>query len=141
MSRFVVIAFLALAACRPAASPPGPEAALKPPPGSKALAELVVAYAGDAGSPRTEAWRAFLAQHVREVRVLNVLDLSRADLGDADVLVVDGLPMSGHGDEMEVLQAPKGVTLDALSVPTVLVGGMGGMVSDQMELKLGWRHG
>ena len=102
---------------------------------------MVVAYAGDSGSPRTEAWRAFLAQHVREVRVLNVLDLARADLGDADALVVDGLPMSGHRDDLKVVAPPRGVTLDALPIPAVLIGGMGGMVSDQMELKLGWRHG
>jgi hypothetical protein len=36
---------------------------------------------------------------------------------------------------------PVGITLDTLSIPTVLIGGMGARIADNLDLKLGWRHG
>lgn len=98
-------------------------------------------YAGDAGSPDTESWRAFLAQNVASVRVIDVLQLASADLTGADAVIVGGSPVSGSGREVRVQPAPQGITLDVLPLPTVLIGGMGGLVADQMNLKLGWRYG
>jgi hypothetical protein len=110
-------------------------------PGEKPLGELSVVYAGDDGGPRTASFRVFLKQHCGSVRVVDVQDLANVDLAGADVLIVDGTPLRGHGRDVKLLPGPKGVTLDTLAIPTVLIGGLGGQVSDSLELKLGWKHG
>jgi len=108
------------------------------------LSSLRVVYAGDPGTPQTEAFRKLLAEHVKSVAVIPVLDLAKTDLSQADVLIVGGEttgPVKVVAGETHMKPAPQGVTLDTLSIPTVLIGGMGARVADSLDLKLGWRHG
>jgi hypothetical protein len=105
------------------------------------LSRLRVVLAGDPGTPQTESFRKLLAQHVRRVSVIPVLDLAKADLSKADVLIVSGETMKITKGEFHMKPGPAGVTLDSLSIPTVLIGGMGARVADNLDLKLGWRHG
>ena len=105
------------------------------------LSRLRVVYAGDPGSAQTESFRNLLAQHVKSVTVIPVLDLAKADLSGADVLIVGGRTMGKVDGKMKMEPAPAGMTLDMLSIPTVLIGGMGARVADDLDLKLGWRHG
>ena len=100
--------------------------------GAPALRSLRIVYAGVPGSHHMQSYKALLSRYFRSVRTIAVVDLPNADLSNADVLVVDG----SYKD-----QAPRGVTLDSLSIPTVLIGGMGGKISDSLDLKLGWRYG
>ena len=108
------------------------------------LSRLRVVYAGDPGTPQTESFRKLLAEHVRSVTVIPVLELAKADLSAADVLIVGGetIGMANavfSGGHMK--PGPAGVTLDTLSIPTVLIGAMGARLADNLDLKLGWRHG
>ena len=108
------------------------------------LSHLRVVYAGDPGTAQTESFRKLLAKHVRSVTVIPVLELAKADLSVADVLIVGGETI---GTAKAVLSGghmkpgPAGITLDTLSIPTVLIGGMGARIADNLDLKLGWRHG
>jgi hypothetical protein len=108
------------------------------------LSRLRVVYAGDPGTAQTESFRKLLAKHVRSVTVIPVLELAKADLSVADVLIVGGETI---GTAKAVLSGghmkpgPAGITLDTLSIPTVLIGGMGARIADNLDLKLGWRHG
>jgi hypothetical protein len=105
------------------------------------LSRLRVVYAGDPGTAQTESFRKLLAEHVRRVTVIPVLDLAKADLSAADVLIVSGESMKTVKGEFHSKPGPTGVTLDTLSIPTVLIGGMGARIADSLDLKLGWRHG
>jgi hypothetical protein len=105
------------------------------------LSRLRVVYAGDPATAQTESFRKLLAQHVRSVTVIPVLDLAKADLSQADVLIVGGQTMEKVEGKLHMRPEPAGVTLDTLSIPTVLIGGMGARVADDIDLKLGWRHG
>jgi len=105
------------------------------------LSRLRVVYAGDPSTAQTESFRKLLAQHVKHVTVIPVLDLAKADLSAADVLIVGGETMKTVKGEFHMKPGPAGITLDALSIPTVLIGGMGARVADNLDLKLGWRHG
>lgn len=105
------------------------------------LARLRVVLAADPGTAQTESFRKLFAKHVRSVTVIPVLDLAKADLSAADVLIVGGETMKIVKGEYHSKPGPTGVTLDALSIPTVLIGGMGARVADNLDLKLGWRHG
>jgi hypothetical protein len=105
------------------------------------LAGLRVVFAGDPGTPQTESFRRLLAEHVKSVRVIPVLDLAKADLSQADVLIVGGQTMKKVDGKVHMQPGPAGITLDTLSIPTVLIGGMGARVADDIDLKLGWRHG
>src|SRR5579872_750053 len=97
--------------------------------GARAFRSLRIVYAGVPGSRHMQSYKALLSRYFRSVRTIAVVDLPNADLSNADVLVVDG----SYKD-----QAPRGVTLETLSIPTVLIGGMGGKISDSLDLKLGW---
>jgi hypothetical protein len=105
------------------------------------LSRLRVVLAGDPGTPQTESFRKLLAQHVRSVRVIPVLDLAKANLSAADVLIVTGATMNIAKGTFHMKPAPAGITLESLPIPTVLIGGMGARVADDLDLKLGWRHG
>jgi len=105
------------------------------------LSRLRVVYAGDPGTAQTESFRKLLAQHVKSVTVIPVLQLARADLSAADVLIVGGRTMAKVDGKMKMQPGPEGITLDTLSIPTVLIGGIGARVADDIDLKLGWRHG
>ena len=105
------------------------------------LSRLRVVLAGDPGTPQTESFRKLLAQHVRSVRVIPVLDLAKADLSGSDVLIVSGETMKITKGEFHQKPAPAGMTLESLPIPTVLIGAMGARVADELDLKLGWRHG
>ena len=108
------------------------------------LSRLRVVYAGDPGTAQTESFRKLLAAHVRSVTVIPVLELAKADLSAADVLLVGGETIGtvkGAVGEIHMKPGPAGVTLDTLSIPTVLIGGMGARIADNLDLKLGWRHG
>lgn len=105
------------------------------------LSRLRIVLAGDPGTPQTESFRKLLAQHVRSVRIVPVLDLAKANLSAADVLIVTGETMKIAKGDFHMRPAPTGITLESLPIPTVLVGGMGARVADDLDLKLGWRHG
>ena len=123
------------AACRNASAPRSPAE------GGPALSDLVVLYAGDGKGERTRSFRDFLARHAKAVRVMDVQDLGTASPGGADVLIVDGTTVTRDEQGIRIVPGPSGVSLESLAIPTVLVGGMGGQVSDALELKLGWRYG
>jgi hypothetical protein len=105
------------------------------------LSRLRVVYAGDPSTAQTESFRKLLAQHVKSVTVIPVLELAKADLSQADVLMVGGQTMEKVEGKLHTRPGPAGVSLDTLSIPTVLIGGMGARVADNLDLKLGWRHG
>lgn len=102
--------------------------------------QLRVVYAGDAGTPHAEAYHALLAEHF-EVRSIARNELAKADLSDADVLIVDGQTIDRSEERIRTLPGAKGVTLETLSMPTVLIGGQGARISDDLNLLLGWRYG
>jgi hypothetical protein len=105
------------------------------------LSGLRVIYAGDPGTPQTASFRKLLAEHVKSVTVIPVLDLAKADLSKADVLIIGGDKMKNVDGKVHMQPGPTGLTLNMLPIPTVLIGGMGAGVADQLDLKLGWRHG
>ena len=102
--------------------------------------QLRVVYAGDAGTPHAEGYHALLAEHF-EVLSIARNDLAKADLSDADVLIVDGQTMDRSEERIKTLPGAEGVTLETLSMPTVLIGGQGARISDDLNLLLGWRYG
>ncbi|MGH9456408.1 MAG: hypothetical protein ACRD2J_02060 [Thermoanaerobaculia bacterium] len=91
-----------------------------------------VVYAAPLDAPETASFVRMLREHFPQVRTIPVTSLATADLSQDDVLIVGG---SYKEDR------PRGLSLDALSIPTVLIGGMGGRISDDLDLKLGWRYG
>ncbi len=105
------------------------------------LGSLRVVYAGDPGTAQTESFRKFLAKHVKSVTVIPVLDLAKADLSAADVLIVGGRTVTRVNGETQVLPMPAGITLDTVAVPTVMVGPNGSRALADLDLKLGWGHG
>ncbi len=109
--------------------------------GRESLPPLRILYAGDPGTERTLVFQAFLSEHFPSVKTWPVLKLPEANLSDVDVLIVDGEILDETGGDIRVRKGPQGMTLDKLPVPTILIGGMGGRVSDDLGLKLGWRHG
>ena len=68
-------------------------------------------------------------------------DLAKADLSDADVLIVDGQTIDQSEERTRVVPGAEGVDLETLSMPTVLIGGQGAQISDDLNLLLGWRYG
>ena len=102
--------------------------------------QLRVVYAGDAGTPHAEGYHALLAEHF-EVRSIARNDLAKADLSDADVLIVDGQTIDQSEERTRVVPGAEGVDLETLSMPTVLIGGQGAQISDDLNLLLGWRYG
>jgi len=102
--------------------------------------QLRVVYAGDAGTPHAEGYHAMLAEHF-DVRSIARNDLATADLSDADVLIVDGQTMDRSEERIKTIPGVEGVTLETLSMPTVLIGGQGARISDDLNLLLGWRYG
>jgi len=102
--------------------------------------QLRVVYAGDAGTPHAEGYHALLAEHF-DVRSIERNDLAKADLSDADVLIVDGQTIDHSEERTRVMPGAEGVDLETLSMPTVLIGGQGAQISDDLNLLLGWRYG
>lgn len=102
-------------------------------------AKLRVVYAGDQDSDRTRSFEKFLGERFGSVRVVVNETLAEEDLSDADVLVIDG-KLSLKEQQVRA-GTPQGMTLAKLSMPTVLIGGVGGRVADQLKLKLGWSYG
>ncbi len=100
-------------------------------------------YAGNAGTPYTAAWQAFLAEHAASVRVVSGSALQATDLAGVDVLIIDGeVESHGAGGELRLKSEKIKLTLDDLQgVPVVLMGGQGGFVSDDFNLKTSWHHG
>lgn len=108
--------------------------------GTEPAPQLRVVYAGDAGTPHADGYHAMLAEHF-DVRSIARNDLANADLSDADVLIVDGLTIDRSEERIETIPGAEGVTLKTLSMPTVLIGGQGARISDDLNLLLGWRYG
>ena len=102
--------------------------------------QLRVVYAGDAGTPHAEGYHALLSEHF-DVRSIPRDDLAKADLSDADVLIVDGQTMDRSEERIRTIPGVEGVDLETLSMPTVLIGGQGALISDDLNLLLGWRYG
>jgi hypothetical protein len=95
---------------------------------------MKVLYIGQPGTARADRWSAFLTDQGFSVRSAGVSDLGSLDFADADLAVVDG-------DPHEAPFAPDQLDATALPLPTVLIGGVGGRVSDAIGLKLGWDFG
>lgn len=102
--------------------------------------QLRVVYAGDAGTPHAKGYHALLAEHF-DVRSIPRNDLAKADLSDADVLIVDGQTIDRSEERIKTIPGVEGVDLETLSMPTVLIGGQGARISDDLNLLLGWRYG
>ena len=102
--------------------------------------QLRVVYAGDAGTPHADAYHAMLAEHF-DVRSIARNDIAKADLSAADVLIVDGQTIDRSEERIKTIPGVEGVTLETLSMPTVLIGGQGARISDDLNLLLGWRYG
>lgn len=102
--------------------------------------QLRVVYAGDAGTPHAEGYNALLAEHF-DVRSIPRNGLATADLSDADVLIVDGQTIDRSEERIKTIPGVEGVDLETLSMPTVLIGGQGARISDDLNLLLGWRYG
>ena len=102
--------------------------------------QLRVVYAGDAGTPHADAYHALLSEHF-DVRSIARNDLATADLSEADVLIVDGQTMDRSEERIQTIPGVEGVDLETLSMPTVLIGGQGARISDDLNLLLGWRYG
>jgi len=102
---------------------------------TRIASDLRVVYAGQPGTARATSYERFLKARFEAVTVASKSDLGGLDLSGADVLIVDGEPMSGGA------KLPSGLTLDDFPLPTVLVGGSGGGVGDALGLKLGWNFG
>ena len=105
-----------------------------------AAPQLRVVYAGDAGTPHAEGYHALLAEHF-DVRSIARNDLAKTDLSDADVLIVDGQTIDRSEERIQTIPGVEGVDLETLSMPTVLIGGQGARISDDLNLLLGWRYG
>ena len=106
------------------------------------LSPLRIHYAGDAGTPHAKSFEAFLSQHFGKVASSPVLDLAKTDLSQADVLIVDGNILdSSDPKQPKILPSPKGLSLAKLNIPTILIGGMGGRIADDLNFKLGWNFG
>ena len=102
--------------------------------------QLRVVYAGDAGTPHADAYHALLSEHF-DVRSIARNGLAKADLSEADVLIVDGQTMDRSEERIQTIPGVEGVDLETLSMPTVLIGGQGARISDDLNLLLGWRYG
>lgn len=92
---------------------------------------LRVGYIGELGSDRMEDFRGLLQRHFAAVHVFGLGDLGRLDLSGVDVVVVDGEWKAGGAS------VPDRLPLDALPLPAVLVGAIGGFVGDALGIKLG----
>jgi len=90
-----------------------------------------ILYAGEPGTAHSEAYVRFLGE-LGETRFLDVAELASADLSDADLLVVDA--------DWQ-LAVPAGLTVETLSMPTVLVGNFGVKVGEALHLKIGTNYG
>ena len=102
--------------------------------------QLRVVYAGDAGTPHADAYHALLSEHF-DVRSIARNGLATADLSEADVLIVDGQTIDRSEERIQTIPGVEGVDLETLSMPTVLIGGQGARISDDLNLLLGWRYG
>jgi hypothetical protein len=101
---------------------------------------FAVLYAGNAGTPYTAAWEQFLGAHAARVKVVSGSALSRADLEGFDLLVVDGEVLVPG--EQKLKSEKIRLVLDELQgIPVVLMGGQGGMLSDDLHLKSSWGAG
>jgi hypothetical protein len=84
-----------------------------------------------------------LKEHALSVRVMSAAALTREDLHDADVLIVDGevqKPGLFGGGDLRI----EGIDLDLddlQELPVVLMGGVRGAVADGLHLKLSWQYG
>lgn len=110
-----------------------------PPPPPYPLGEhraLKVLYAGVAGTPRYEAFAAFLLAQFDGGHAIDVAKLDVAAAAAFDVVVIDGkrlYPMDPDAPSLD--QAHCSVGAD-WSKPTVMLGAMGGQV--QRHTKLDW---
>lgn len=104
---------------------------------------LRILYAGNADTPYTKAWEQFLGEHTNGVKVVSASALQRSDLDGFDVLIVDGEVESRDEKGEPRLKSEKvPLHLDQLQgFPVVLVGGQGGVLSDELRLKTSWSHG
>lgn len=91
-----------------------------------------IAYAGQAGTPHTQAYLRFLAE-LGEATFIAIDGLGEADLDGFDLLIVDAADWQ--------YPQPVGVTRDRLRLPTVLVGNHGVHLADQLQLKFGSNYG
>jgi len=103
--------------------------------------QLSVLYVGNLGSDRSAAFELYLKECFGTVQVADIDDLGALEYADADVLVVDGEPILYVDGMPQVQRVPEGLTVDTFPRPTVLIGGIGGAVSDAIGLKFGWHEG
>lgn len=104
---------------------------------------LRVLYAGNAGTEYTKAAMGFLSEHAAKVTFVESRKLTTRDFKDIDVLIVDGEVETHDAQGQLQLKSEKiNLTLSELQgMPTLLMGGQGGFLADDLKLKLSWRHG
>ncbi len=103
---------------------------------------LEILYAGNADTPYSAAWEKFLAAHATRVKFVSGGALKREDLAGFDVLVIDGEVTSHTAGELSLKSEKVKLVLDELQgFPVLLMGGQGGFVSDDMQLKTSWHAG
>ena len=108
-----------------------------------AILPLRIAYCGDDGTEYTRGMVSFLRSHVGSLRIVPRAGLSAAELREIDVLLIDGelyypTPSGGLAGHKQIAAPPFEVLC---SVPTVLMGGVGGRIGDLLQLKTAWRPG
>jgi hypothetical protein len=102
---------------------------------------LSILYAGNPGTPYSAAWEGFLREHATKVKFVGGSALKRADLEGFDLLVIDG-EVEVKGEQLSLKSEKVKLVLDELQgFPVVLMGGQGGFVSDDMNLKTSWKAG
>ena len=101
---------------------------------------LQVLYAGNPDTPYSAAWEAFLAEHCARVEFVAGSALKSEDLEGFDLLVVDG-EVSVPGEQSLKSEKIQLVLDDLQGFPVVLMGGQGGFLSDELELKTSWQAG
>jgi len=121
-----------LASCPQQAAAPQPE-----------KLPLKLVYAGNAGTPYTEAQLRFLEAHAASVSFVAGSKLTAADFKNADVLIVDGeVEAKDEKGEPRLKSEKIGLTLgEVQGMPVVAIGGEGGFFMDDLKLKPSWHHG
>lgn len=97
---------------------------------------LRVLYAGVEGTPRFEAFAAFLRAHFDGAATIDVTKLGAEAMEAADVVVIDGRRLYPMDPERPSLDLPAADVSSDCTKPIVVIGAMGGRV--QHHTKLDW---
>lgn len=98
--------------------------------------QLRTAYLGFGPPERTADYVGFLREHRATVTIVEPTDLSPASLEDVDLLIADG-EVGGAEGMRSVIDAFNGIEWHDFPCPVMLIGGVGGLIADELSLKLG----